>query len=171
MSKNRELAKAVGDQAAHDSPAGNANVVYLDRLWEALDVQDTTAMSAVGRGAIVESGSNSNGHYVRWENGEQVCFHKKAIDHTGDFSGSSRLTAQWAFPAGFSGAGQSVQMALPVHASANFIGCSRTDVISWGPSGSDSPSAQSLSIFFTGGVSTTDARVEDVQLSAWGFWK
>ena len=44
----------------------------LAAVSEAADIDE--AVSFVGRGAIVESGTNSNGSFVRWENGEQVCW-------------------------------------------------------------------------------------------------
>ena len=55
-------------------------------------------LAAVGRGAIVESGSNSNGHYVRWENGEQVCWVR---GFTLEYNTSTNIGNVWSFPAEF----------------------------------------------------------------------
>ena len=67
----------------------------LAAVSEAADVGE--AVSFVGRGAIVESGTNANGSYVRWENGEQVCFG----DPTLTFNSSSTMRVTWSFPAAF----------------------------------------------------------------------
>ena len=64
MSKNRQLSKGIGDQESHNDPEGKEFIANLGNLHE----------SPIGKGAIVESGSTPDGHYVRWENGEQVCF-------------------------------------------------------------------------------------------------
>jgi len=48
---------------------------------------------------IVEMGSNSNGTYVRWENGLQICF-VRATAFTGD-STSDIKTGDWTHPAAF----------------------------------------------------------------------
>ena len=54
--------------------------------------------AGVPTGAVVESGSNSNGAYVRWADGTQIC------QRTGGlltFSNSSNLTCDWSYPAAF----------------------------------------------------------------------
>ena len=168
MSKNRELAKAVGDQSAHDSPAGNANVAYLDRLWEALDVQDTTAMSAVGRGAIVESGSNSNGHYVRWENGEQVCSGQtfdESVSTGEDTSGEWGRSVRFSFdyPAVFVRRPQGVGLTGNRASGTNEIfTVTRTNI-------SSDDNEESLGYVYLGDPSASTDR--GITYVAWGFWK
>ena len=58
----------------------------LAAVSEAADIDE--AVSFIGRGAIVESVSNSNGHYVRWENGEQVCWNESLVGNWSAISGS-----------------------------------------------------------------------------------
>ena len=53
-------------------PQGGAEIRIAEAVTTASSVND--ALTFVGRGAIVESGTNANGSFVRWENGEQVCF-------------------------------------------------------------------------------------------------
>src|SRR5690606_24377532 len=48
---------------------------------------------------IVEMGSNSNGGYVRWENGLQVCWHQLSFAFTS--GGTNNLLVTWVFPAAF----------------------------------------------------------------------
>src|SRR5690606_28108443 len=48
---------------------------------------------------IVEMGSNSNGTYVRWENGLQVCF-VRGVAFVGDGT-SDEKTGSWTHPAAF----------------------------------------------------------------------
>ena len=70
----------------------------LAAVSEAADIDE--AVSFVGRGAIVESDSNSNGHYVRWEDGFQVCFLFDGITLTRD--GGNRSNGEnWVFPQSF----------------------------------------------------------------------
>jgi len=48
---------------------------------------------------IVEMDSNSNGEYVRWENGLQICF-VRGVAFTGDGT-SDVKTGDWTHPAAF----------------------------------------------------------------------
>src|SRR5690606_7881599 len=48
---------------------------------------------------IVEMGSNSNGEYVRWENGLQICF-VLGVAFTGD-GATDEKTGSWTHPAAF----------------------------------------------------------------------
>lgn len=47
---------------------------------------------------IVEKSSNANGHYIRWENGLQICYR---TDFPISFSASATVTFTWNFPAAF----------------------------------------------------------------------
>lgn len=53
--------------------------------------------NALADSRIVEMGSNSNGTYVRWENGLQVCWHRQSV--TG--SGGQFATLEWTYCAAF----------------------------------------------------------------------
>lgn len=48
---------------------------------------------------IVEMGSNSNGEYVRWENGLQACWHQLLFGFIS--GGTNNLSVTWVFPAAF----------------------------------------------------------------------
>ena len=133
---------------------------------EAADVDE--AVSFVGRGAIVESGTNANGSYVRWENGEQVCSaeNQGVIESAG---GVYRVT--WVFPASFS--------SFPQYRKAEAN--PRTDVNSTIVNGSDIPAVNAYVQRQSNQVNGSDqmdvayiqaggARVF-VSCFAWGFWK
>ena len=115
----------------------------------------------IGRGAIVESGSNSNGYYVRWENGEQVCWFSENfgdIDITSS-SGNIFITESsdildWTFPANF--------IQPPVGSVNRAVGRRR-----WASVAGTTDS--SLSILGFSSVSDTDVTIGN--LIAWGFWK
>jgi hypothetical protein len=51
-------------------------------------------------GAIVQSGSNADGSYVRWADGTQICHHRITLG----FVSSASLYAAWTFPQAFSAA-------------------------------------------------------------------
>ena len=69
----------------------------LAGVSEAADIDE--AVSFIGRGAIVESSSNSNGHYVRWENGFQFSWRKVESTDWSDEGSFARALAS--FPADF----------------------------------------------------------------------
>jgi hypothetical protein len=48
-------------------------------------------------GALVEAGSNSNGNYVRFADGTQICWGSLTLDNIS----TSRCGATWTFPAAF----------------------------------------------------------------------
>jgi len=56
---------------------------------------------------IVEMGSNSNGTYVRWENGLQVCYHRLNI---GNPSGVQSFS--WTYPAAFASSDDAYPMGI-----------------------------------------------------------
>jgi hypothetical protein len=121
--------------------------------------------------AVVEFGSNANGRYIRYPDGTQICWHRGAlVDHTSGLSSSTRLAGGWTFPIAFTAAASmSSFVSVPVHTAANFVGCTRTDIVVFGPSGGTSTEI-AISVFFTGGVSTIDARIENMQVAAIGRW-
>ena len=66
-----------------DPSAPRPEVVRLADCTNITPSADTDGPFYGGRpGDIVESGSNSNGHYVRWENGEQFCWRSTTVDMT-----------------------------------------------------------------------------------------
>src|SRR5690606_1387037 len=92
-----ELAPVAGELQA---------VSELAQITDDLQVVSALApyVQALLDSRIVEMGSNSNGTYVRWENGLQVCYHR--MNNLGPINttyGSlySSMTYSWTFPAVF----------------------------------------------------------------------
>lgn len=81
--------------------AGNISFDDTNFFASAGDV--STALLALSSAGIVEHNfdvsSPSNGYYVRWENGLQVCF-KSSLELTRD--SNNYLNGNWTFPASFS---------------------------------------------------------------------
>ncbi len=96
--------KSVGTQADHEEPEGKALLVRLDYLEAALGIDTAgpagaNVLAAVGRGAIVESDSNSNGEFIKYADGTLICTNTQ----TGVPSASGvTQTSDWVFPAPFS---------------------------------------------------------------------
>jgi hypothetical protein len=117
------------------------------------------------------TGRNANGRWVRFPNNTQQCWGKVSIDHTAGLSSATRLAGTWTFPISFSTTEDlTVQMTIPAHTGAAFINCSRTNVISWGPQESPTTTSTAISVFFTGGVSTTNAELRNISMTAFGRW-
>ena len=127
--------------------------------------------SGVPTGAIIERGSNANGEFVRYADGTMICrIQNPLLDHTGSLSSSTRLYGTWLYPSTFIEPPQT-SMDCGVDNGANFIGCNRANVINWGTNtATTSLTSRNFSIFFSSGVSTTNARVENVNLIAIGRW-
>jgi hypothetical protein len=132
-----------------------------------------TAMPLVGGDPIVESGSNSDGEWTRFADGAQIASITRAIDYTGSLSSTTRLYfagQAWARPFIVRPAG--LTMMVPIDYSPNFIGCSRSDVTNWGLSSNyEDGSDFNASVFFTGGVSTSNGEITNISFLAIGRWK
>nr|WP_319516600.1 DUF2793 domain-containing protein [uncultured Cohaesibacter sp.] len=80
------------------------------------------SVSNTGVGAILESGSNANGTYVRFADGLQIC--------TSLVTSSDSTFIIWTYPAEFSGAAENVMMTArgltPYHAQPNGSGSAST---------------------------------------------
>ena len=79
--------QSVGDVSRHATKTGGVHgipederAIHSEELLAAVSTATTTAeaVSMVGKGAIVESDTNENGSYVRWENGEQFWWIRRA---------------------------------------------------------------------------------------------
>ena len=125
----------------------------------------------VPTGAIIERDSNANGEYVKYADGTLICWVRDTlVDHEGAFSSSTRLTGVFTFAASFVNASEiAMQLNIPVHAAGNFINCDRLNLVCWGTSIGSTVNSE-LSVFFTGGVSTSEARIENMQATAIGRW-
>lgn len=75
------------------------------------ELVDLTALqphiAALLNSRIVEMGSNSNGHYVRWESGLQVCYHRLIIGNPDGVQSFS-----WTYPAAFASSGDAYPMGI-----------------------------------------------------------
>ena len=121
----------------------------------------------VGRGAIVESGSNGNGHYVRWENGEQLCqvlltrqdlrteTSQGALYRTGDL--------EWDLPAEFANSEYSVSGHPRTSASNRHKWITAI--------GSSATTSSTFYFRVMSSDETTSSDSETLNLSAWGRWK
>ena len=121
------------------------------------------AVSFVGRGAIVESGTNANGSFVRWENGEQVCFSEvtqnRSIQNSylGGFRDSANTATE--LPADFSSTSYSI----------NCLGSIGEPSFSWAES-TGNRTQGSFRVVPTA-VSSQSAEDRNFSYFAWGFWK
>ena len=125
----------------------------LAGVSEAADIDE--AVSMIGKGAIVESDSNDNGFYIRWENGEQVCW----VLYTGEISSGFEATV----------------LSLPAEFSSNLVACSfssRNRVIFGDDRGlGDTIVAASSTNWNLRVNGDTFTPHSGTVLFAWGFWK
>ena len=94
-------------QSATDTTAGR--VILTDHGWTAGNLIGTVSQSGGDpTGAVIERGSNSNGEFVRFADGTQICWHRvSGIDVTdfgsGTYSDPYRSgKVNWTYPASFS---------------------------------------------------------------------
>ena len=134
----------------------------LAGVSEAADIDE--AVSFIGRGAIVESSSNSNGHYVRWENGEQVCWANLVSDDSSQegsiYRGTGSGLPVWDFPADF----VNTNYVVTGGASDGVSG----DVALW-VGGAYDQATDSARIKTYGANEWTTAK--NIEVMAWGRWK
>jgi len=79
--------QAIGTMSEYDMPVDPDGPAGSDPI------------AAIGRGAIVEEGSNSNGFYVRWDSGLQLCWNPEQQIDLDDSSNSEQTTVN--FPVSF----------------------------------------------------------------------
>ena len=131
---------------------------------EAADVDE--AVSFVGRGAIVESGTNANGSFVRWENGEQMCSSEgvtlesttSATSDSGARLGGAQI---WTFPALFV-----TPPAVSPHMVSKSAGASNGATVITRAGATTESETDIHPISFNNENVTVGSRA-----SAWGFWK
>ncbi|TVS00461.1 MAG: DUF2793 domain-containing protein [Rhodobacteraceae bacterium] len=147
--------------AASGSDAGLAMRAFrndgTDGAWQVFynthNVLGTVAQTGgVPTGALIENGSNSNGHYVRFADGTQIC--TRSVTHDLD-----DLEAQaWAFPASFA--------STPV-ASFAVIGTSAAALEAWGQNGG---TAWAEAVEWRTRHRSALSNTIEVQLTATGRW-
>ena len=122
----------------------------LAAVSEAADIDE--AVSFVGKGAIVESGSTPDGHYVRWENGEQMATRHE----TRDFNNTT--SPDYDFPASFVSR-PATSLSFDATTSSALINIYTDTAISVSET------------FWRILVGTTGDHNQSVRMTAWGFWK
>ena len=119
---------------------------------------------AVAPGLIVESGSNSNGNYVRWENGEQICF----FVHNHDAGNVSNQSTD--YPAEFLS-----DDTWTTYQATNRRETTSTDAarkLMREPSRIiEVSSGSSVFTVSHSGDASTDGETVSFEVIAWGFWK
>lgn len=78
-----------------DISLGSLAAKYAFRLGNILGTVAQTGGTPTG--ALIETGSNSNGRYVRFADGTQICFGTVQLDN----ATTSRCSGTWTFPAAF----------------------------------------------------------------------
>jgi hypothetical protein len=76
----------------------------LGQLFARGNILGTVSQSGgIPTGAVIERDSNTNGHYVRWADGTQICTHNITVGTTTSASGSIFLTNEtaWTYPVPF----------------------------------------------------------------------
>lgn len=64
-------------------------------------------VGALSAGAVIESGDNVNGEYIRFADGTQICYYTKSLVGTAVNKGNNAFGA-WTYPAAFAGLPPSV---------------------------------------------------------------
>lgn len=133
---------------------------------ELRDIVGSVAQSGgVPTGAIVERGSNANGEYVRFADGTQICF----VLLTLAYVNSTRLEAQWTFPAAFNLSPKSIVAALP-YQTANYMGSASALTNFNIASHQSGTSLTSIAAWVPGGGMSSGAAIANVQATAVGRW-
>ena len=165
---------STGTQSDHEDPEDKSLLARLDHIEAALGIDTNgpagaNVLAAVGRGAIVESGSNSNGHYVRWENGEQVCW---AVVFMSGYISTNSIGQEWTYPASFDGRahirGTVLDFRNSILEDNATAGGNNFKTTSFGCRNNGTSNA-SLRAYSDGQFS--DGDIVGVNVEAWGFWK
>ena len=91
-----QLAFTTGGRMLHREMVNVGEYAPWKEVYNIANILGTVSQSGgVPAGAIIQRGSNSNGAFVRFADGTQICTHRAAAVDTGD--------ATWTFPASFVG--------------------------------------------------------------------
>jgi hypothetical protein len=168
-----------GEGGSYSGSIANSFLIGTDgNVRVQFGTNGTVRMALAGNGDLDigglnnwSTGRNANGRWIRTPDGLQRCWAKVSINHTAGLSSATRLAGTWTFPISFSTTEDlTVQMSIPAHTGAAFVNCSRTNVISWGPQEVPGTTSTAISVFFTGGVSTTNAALNNISVTAFGRW-
>ena len=171
---------AAQEGGVHGIPEGERAIhsqELLAAVTEAADIDE--AVSFVGKGAIVESGTNSSGSYVRWENGEQVCWGNFPLTDAKVEVATKRITLDATSAASFVGTPTRVGTdGLRYFAGALNSFQGRTLIASRSPFTANSgvvyifASPEAPDNFTDDGVDTADNPGDNsIGYIEWGFWK
>lgn len=153
---------------AHVADTNNPHNVQAQQVPYSSDVSGFTpatvkaALDALAGVRIIEMGSNSNGEYVQWENGLQVCWRKITGLTTTNIQGNiyGSLSQSWTYPAAFTSAPSVLVAAERTSASGTGIG--------WGTFASVPGATSASSLVLASSHSTFEG---NLVLFAIGRWK
>lgn len=123
--------------------------------------------SGVPTGAVLESGSNANGAYIRYADGTQICTHALPLA----FLNTSTCRSDWTFPAAFS-ANPVVNGTVNTSASSGTSTPAMDEIlpVTWGASGTDTTVAQLSVRRVAGSTNFVGGDQISVQMLAMGRW-
>jgi hypothetical protein len=133
------------------------------QLYSQNDILGAVSQSGgVPTGALIERGSNSNGEYVRFADGTQICTHAVSVSlaintpgFTGFMGGFRSAEQTWTYPAAFTG----IPVVVPVARNLTAFGAVSANV----------PGTTSATYAVTA-VSSQSAATREISLTAIGRW-
>lgn len=163
----------VMDRATGKAALPNGATIAGTEAYRRGNILGTVSQSAgVPTGAVIESGSNANGWYVKFADGTMITRTRFTITETSTI----RLMANVTLPAAFhSTADMHPQLSLPTHSASALNGVARTDIESWGcaqPEGSGVFSTTQIgcSVFCKSSSVAPGATINDMYLTVTGRW-
>lgn len=72
----------------------------MNKIESQIKDNDTRILDLFGTSEIIEWGENTNGEFVKWANGFQLCYANLWITSPGN---SNRIESRWNFPSSFKG--------------------------------------------------------------------
>ena len=128
-------------RAWHGSRSGSVGAItWTDTMLAATLVGAVSQSGGIPTGAVVQSGANGNGRFVRWADGTQIC-------ETPSFVTASGGAAIWTFPAAFAFAdvavlGTSRFTGGPRIIACNPLSATTAEIHSWDQNGSSAVAPQ-----------------------------
>jgi hypothetical protein len=88
-----------GDAGVYRRHYSGGNWLPWVRVFDQSNILGTVSQSGgVPTGALIERGSNANGHYARFADGTQICHDRRSVS----YATAQAMTATWIYPAPFS---------------------------------------------------------------------
>ena len=163
----------VVDRATGRAALPNGATIAGTEAYRRGNILGTVSQSGgVPTGAVIESGSNANGSYVKFADGTMMTRTRFTITESTD----RRLITLVTLPAAFaSTADMHPQLTLPTNSGTALNGVARTDIESWacaqpGGSGTFSTTQINCSVFCGPGTVSPGATIDDMYLTVTGRW-